>query len=307
MAEMGLDSKSIFSDSILQGKVALITGGGTGIGRNIATYYVKHGAKVALMGRRRHVLDETAAELASQGFTAIAVDGDVKKKEDATRVVQTVFQKLGRLDILINGAAGNFLSAAEDLSGNGLRAVLEVDTIGAYTMSHASLHYLKRGGQGKKPEELGGCILNISATVQYAALWYQTHLSAAKSANDSLTRSLALEWGTDFGIRVNNLSPGTISDTPGMTKLCYIFGAKDPTDEEPYKKIVPLGGMGEKWDVSMAAIYLASDAAKYVNGATLAVDGGLWLGQPRRVSHETIRQFSREYEQSRKAALKSKL
>ncbi|CAM6101144.1 unnamed protein product [Calypogeia fissa] len=300
---MGLDSKSIFSETILKGKVALITGGGSGLGRDIATHYGRHGAKVALMGRRKHVLEETAAAMRAQGITVIAVDGDVKKRDDAVRVVKTVVQELGRLDILINAAAGNFLAAAEDLSPNGFRAVMEVDAIGTYTMCHAALHYLKRGAPGKEPNELGGVIINITATLQSRAMWYQTHFSAAKSAIDSLSRSMALEWGTDFGIRVNNLCPGVISDTPGMSKLGSVFGAKDDNDQEAYKNVVPLGGMGEKWDVSMAAIYLASDAAKYVNGASLGVDGGLWIGQPRRVDKETVRQFSREYENARKSKL----
>lgn len=306
---MGLDSKAFFSETILQGKVALITGGGSGLGKDIATYYGKHGAKVAIMGRRKDVLEATAASMTSQGITVIAVDGDVKKTDDAVRVVKTVVQEFGRIDILINAAAGNFLAAAEDLSPNGFRAVMEVDAIGTYTMCHAALHYLKRGGLGKQPSTPGGVIINITATVQSRATWYQTHFSAAKSAVDSLARSLALEWGTDFGIRVNNLCPGLIADTPGVGKVGLIFGAKDDNDQEAYKSVIPLGGiLGEKWDVSMAAIYLASDAAKYVNGASLGVDGGIWLGQPRAIDNETIRQGSREYENSRrKAALKSKL
>ncbi|CAM6104524.1 unnamed protein product [Calypogeia fissa] len=297
---MVIDSKAIFSPTILKDKVALITGGGSGIGLEIATYYGKHGAKVAIMGRRKHVVEEAAESLNSQGINAVGISGDVRKKEDCVRAVETVMKELGRLDILINGAAGNFLTPAEDLSPNGFKTVIDIDTIGTFTMCHSALHCLKRGGPGK-PADAIGVIINISTTIQYSAAWYQIHVSAAKAANDSMTRSLALEWGHDYGIRVNSIAPGPIDETPGMDKLAKKAGPSG----ESFSNI-PLGKMGEKWDVAMAAIFLASDAGKYVTGAALAVDGGSWFGQPRHVSKEAVRQFSLEYEKSRKAALAAK-
>lgn len=292
MREMGEESP--FSHTVLKGKVALITGGGSGICFEIATQFGLHGAKLAIMGRRKHVLDAAVASLESRGIKAIAVEGDVRKKEDASRAVETTVRELGRLDILVNGAAGNFLVAAEDLSPNGFKTVMDIDALGTFTMSHAAVNYLKQGGQGKGPTE-GGVIISISATLHYSANWYQIHVAAAKAAVDSLTRSLALEWGTDYNIRCNGIAPGPISDTPGMDKL-------NPEEVGKTGEVVPLGRMGEKWDIAMAAIFLAAETGKYINGATLPVDGGSWLTKPRFVSKEELRQFGRAVEQRSRTA-----
>lgn len=288
---------------MLKGKTALVTGGGSGIGFAISTELGKHGAAIAIMGRRKTVVEEATAALQAQGIRAIGIEGDVRKIEDAARVVEVTVKQFGRFDILVNGAAGNFLCAAEDLSPNGFRTVLDIDSVGTFTMCNAALQYLKKGGPGKSPSE-AGVILNISATLHYTAGWYQIHVSAAKAAVDSITRSLALEWGTDYDIRVNSIAPGPIADTPGMDKL-----APEEIENDPRFK-QPLYRMGEKWDIAMAAVYLASDAGKFVNGATLTVDAGIWLSHPRLASKETIQEISRVVEmRSRNAshALKSKL
>lgn len=295
--------ESPFKDNVLRGKIALVTGGGSGIGFGISTELGKHGAAVAIMGRRKTVVQEAAEALQAQGIRAIGLEGDVRKIEDAARVVELTVKQFGRLDILVNGAAGNFLSPAEDLSPNGFRTVLDIDTVGTFTMCNAALQYLKKGGSGKDPLE-AGVILNISATLHYTAGWYQIHVSAAKAAVDSITRSLALEWGTDYDIRVNGIAPGPIRDTPGMDKLA----PEEIVDDARFKQ--PLYRLGEKQDIALAAVYLASDAGKFVNGATLTIDGGIWLSHPRLASKETIRAISRVVEmRSRKtnSAPRSKL
>lgn len=290
--------KSPFRESLLQGKVALITGGATGIGFEIALQLANHGASIALMGRRKHVLDAATSTLQNAGFQAVGFQGDVRKKEDASQVVELTIQRFGRLDILVNNAAGNFLVAAEDLSPNGFRTVLDIDSVGTFTMCHAALQHLKAGGTGKGATE-SGLILNISATLHYSAQWYQIHVSAAKAAVDSVTRSLALEWGVDYGIRVNGIAPGPIKDTTGMDKL-----APDETglsDGYSIKK----SQWGEKWDIAMAAVFLASDAARHINGITMPVDGGNWLNKPRVIPKETIRAISRDVETRSRSASKS--
>ncbi|XP_078437887.1 short-chain dehydrogenase-reductase B [Wolffia australiana] len=277
---------SPFKVEALKGKVALITGGASGIGFEIATQFGLHGAAVALMGRRSHVLQAAVEALRSQGIQAIGLEGDVRRQADAARVLEATVKRFRKLDILINGAAGNFLASPEDLSPNGFRTVIDIDTVGTYTMCHESLKYLKAGGLGKAPSE-GGLILNISATLHYTAAWYQINVSAAKAAVDSITRGLALEWGTDYDIRVNGIAPGPIAATPGMRKLA---------PEEMKSRIrddIPLFKLGDKWDIAMAAIYMASDAGKYINGATLIVDGGLWLSHPRIIPKEEVKQLSR--------------
>ncbi|GMG99278.1 hypothetical protein Nepgr_001118 [Nepenthes gracilis] len=281
--------ESPFKPDVLKGKVALLTGGGSGIGFEISTQFGKHGAFIAIMGRRKQVLDSAVSALRSLGIPAIGFEGDVRRQEDANRVVESTFRHYGRIDILVNAAAGNFLVSAEDLSSNGFRTVMDIDSVGTFTMCHEALRYLKKGGPGRSSSS-GGIILNISATLHYAASWYQIHVSAAKAAVDATTRNLALEWGTDYDIRVNGIAPGPIDDTPGMTKLA-------PGDiKSNVKDYMPLYKLGEKWDIAMAAIYLASDAGKYVNGTTLVVDGGLWLSKPRHLPKDAVKQLSRAVE-----------
>ncbi|KAF3450018.1 hypothetical protein FNV43_RR06097 [Rhamnella rubrinervis] len=283
--------ESPFKADILKGKVALLTGGASGIGYEISHQLGKHGASIAIMGRRRHVIDSAVSALQSLGISAIGIDGDVRKREDAVRVLESTIKHFGRLDILVNAAAGNFLVPAEDLSTNGFRTVIDIDAVGTFTMCHEALKYLKKGALGKDLVS-GGTIINISATLHYTATCYQIHVSAAKAAVDSITRSLALEWGTDYDIRVNGIAPGPIEDTAGFSKL-----APEEMLGEEVKEHVNLRKVGKKWDIAMAALYLASDAGKYINGATLVVDGGDWLEKPLRLPKEAVKQLSRAVEQ----------
>ncbi|KAF9664476.1 hypothetical protein SADUNF_Sadunf16G0022700 [Salix dunnii] len=281
--------ESPFKTNILKGKVALITGGGSGIGFEISTQFGKHGASIAIMGRRKQVVDSAVSNLQSLGIPAAGFEGDVRKREDAKRVLESTFEHFGKIDILVNGAAGNFLVSPEDLSPNGFRTVLDIDAVGTFTMCHEALHYLKKGGLGRSSSG-GGIILNISATLHYTAAWYQINVAAAKAAVDAIGRNLALEWGTDYDIRVNGIAPGPISGTPGMSKLV-------PEEiNSKAKDFMPLYKLGEKWDIAMAALFLSSDAGKYVNGTTLIVDGGLWLSRPRHLPKDAVKQLSRVVE-----------
>ncbi|KAM1350311.1 hypothetical protein FF1_004281 [Malus domestica] len=280
---------SPFKADAVKGKVALITGGGSGIGLEMSTQFGKHGASIAIMGRRKQVLDSAVSELRSLGIQAVGFEGDVRKQEDAKRVVESTFQHFGRLDILVNAAAGNFLVSAEDLSPNGFRTVMDIDAVGTFTMCHEALKYLKKGGPGRGSSG-GGTILNISVTLHYSAAWYQVHVSAAKAAVDATMRNLALEWGTDYDIRVNGIAPGPIGDTPGMSKLA-------PAEiNSKARDYMPLYKLGDKWDIAMAALYLTSDAGKFINGTVIVVDGGLWLSRPRHLPKEAVKQLSRTVE-----------
>ncbi|KAL4303554.1 hypothetical protein GQ457_10G015900 [Hibiscus cannabinus] len=286
---MEMEMESPFKADILKGKVGLITGGGSGIGFEISTQFGKHGASVALMGRRKQVLQAAVSALQSLGIHAVGFEGDVRNREDAKRVIESTFKHFGRIDILVNAAAGNFLVNAEDLSPNGFRTVMDIDSVGTFTMCHEALGYLRKGGHGRN-STIGGLILNISATLHYTASWYQIHVSAAKAAVDSITRSLALEWGADHDIRVNGIAPGPIADTPGLSKLA-------PAEiKTQAREQLPLSKIGDKWDIAMAAVYLVSDAGKFVNGTTLVVDGGHWLNRPRRLPKEEVKRLSRVVE-----------
>lgn len=290
------EMESPFKPNILKGKVALLTGGASGIGFEISTHFGQHGASIAIMGRRKTVVDSAVASLRSLGIPAVGFAGDVRKQEDAKRVIESTIEQYGKLDILVNAAAGNFLVSPEDLSPNGFRTVIDIDSVGTFTMCHEAVNYLKKGGPGRSSDDSGGIILNISATLHYTAAWYQIHVAAAKAAVDAITRNLALEWGTDYDIRVNGIAPGPIGDTPGMRKL-------GPDEiESKARDFMPLFKLGEKWDIAVAALYLASAAGKYVNGTTLVVDGGLWLSRPRHLPKEEVKMLSRVVEKRARAA-----
>ncbi|KVI02362.1 peroxisomal 2,4-dienoyl-CoA reductase-like [Cynara cardunculus var. scolymus] len=292
--QISLEMESPFKPEILKGKVALLTGGASGIGLEISTQFGKHGASIAIMGRRKTIVDSAVSSLQSLGIPAVGFAGDVRNQKDAKRVVESTIERYGKLDILVNAAAGNFLVSPEDLSPNGFRTVMDIDSVGTFTMCHEALNYLKKGAAGRSSDS-GGIILNISATLHYTAAWYQIHVAAAKAAVDAITRNLALEWGTDYDIRVNGIAPGPISDTPGMRKL----GPDEIKSKS--REVMPLFKLGEKWDIAMAAIYLASDTGKYVNGTTLIVDGGLWLSRPRHLPKGEVKLLSRVVEKRARA------
>eukprot|EP00899_Mesostigma_viride_P029649 jgi/Mesvir1/986/Mv17529-RA.1 len=297
-------AQSPFRDDVLKGCTAFITGGGSGIGFEISRQFGKHGARVAIMGRRAKVLDGAVEALAKEGITAIAVQGDVRNVEDAQRAVQ----KAGRIDILVNCAAGNFLAPPEDMSVNAFRTVLDIDAVGTFNLSKAALPYLMESAKSMA-EDASGCeapwlsggtagtgrvfggpvIINISATLHYAATWYQSHVSAAKAAVDSITRSLALEWG-EHGIRCVGVAPGPTAQTAGLAKLAPGFS------DEMVRETVPLGRMVEPWDLAMCCVYLASTAGRLVSGDTIIVDGGQWMWMPRLAPPEVIREISRSLE-----------
>lgn len=250
----------VFQPDLLTGKTALVTGGGTGICRGIALSLARHGCDVAIMSRQAEHLESTAEEIRALGVQTRAVAADVR---DPAAVEHAVAQavELGGLDILVNGAAGNFLCLAEELSPNGFGSVVDIDLKGSFHVSKSALPHLKKRG---------GVVLNISATLHYYGTAAQLHVSAAKAGVDALTRVLAVEWGR-YGIRVNGIAPGPIAETEGVRRL-LVGEAKAKAIEG-----TPLGRLGTIQDVCDAALFLSSDAAAFVTGVTLVVDGGLWL------------------------------
>jgi len=278
--------KSPFRKDLLSGKVALVTGGGTGINFTIAKAFIEHGGKVAIIGRRQQVLEEACNILGRSN--SISIQGDVRSWESAQKAVAETVKKFGRLDILINGAAGNFLCAAEDLSPNAFKTVIDIDLVGTFNMCKAAFEELKK---------TKGTILNISATLHYHSTPWQLHASAAKAGVDSITLSLANEWG-EFGIRVNGIAPGPIKDTTGFSKL-----TKGPPPEEIERIIsqaIPIGRIGTKEDVALAALFLVSDASSYVTGDTLIVDGGSWLWKHKMISREALHEIQKQRKQESK-------
>jgi 2,4-dienoyl-CoA reductase [(3E)-enoyl-CoA-producing], peroxisomal len=255
----------MFSPDLLKGRAALVTGGGTGICRGIALAFARHGCDVAITSRRTEHLEPTAAELRRVGVRAVAAVADVRDPAAVDGAVAAVIAELGRLDILVNGAAGNFICLAENLSPNGFGTVVDIDLKGTFNMSRAALPHLKAQG---------GSVLNISATLPYLGTVGQSHAAAAKAGVDSLTRTLAVEWGP-YRIRVNGIAPGPIEGTEGVRRLT------SESSRQSAERNCPLGRLGTTDDIANAALYLCSEAAAFVNGVTLVVDGGLWLRSAR--------------------------
>ena len=250
-----------FSHDLLAGKAALVTGGGTGICRGIALALAAHWCDVAITSRKVDHLEPTAREIESLGRQSVALPADVRDPSAIEDVVTRAAAKLGRLDVLINGAAGNFLCLAENLSPNAFSSVIDIDLKGTFHATKAALPHLKKSR---------GVVLNISATLQYLGTPTQVHASAAKAGIDALTRGLAVEWGA-YGIRVNGIAPGPIAETEGVRRL-MVGPAKQRVEQK-----TPLGRLGAIEDVSNAALFLCSSAASHITGVTLVVDGGLWL------------------------------
>ena len=260
-------TNTIFADNILKDHVAFVTGGGTGITGGVARALAEAGAKVALVSRSFEHLEPAAkaineARAGNQTIgEALAIAVDVRKPEEIEKAVAATVERFGKIDIVVNGAAGNFLCAAEELSPNGFGTVVDIDLKGTFNVCRAAFAEVKKNR---------GQILNISATLHYLGTPMQLHVSAAKAGVDALTTNLAVEWGR-YGIRVNAIAPGPIGDTEGMKRLV------PAPIKERLKKRIPLGRFGLIEDIENVAVFLCSDAASYINGAVIVVDGGHWL------------------------------
>ncbi|HEX8282240.1 MAG TPA: SDR family oxidoreductase [Pyrinomonadaceae bacterium] len=258
---------NIFAEKILEGRVAFVTGGGTGITGGVARALAEAGGRVALVSRKLEHLEPAAAKINEAGGEALAVAADVRDFAAVERAVAATVERFGGIDIAVNGAAGNFLCSAEELSPNGFGTVVDIDLKGTFNVCRAAFDELKkRRGQ----------ILNISATLHYVGTPMQLHVSAAKAGVDALTRNLAVEWGR-HGIRSNAIAPGPIEDTEGMTRLV------PEQVKERLRRNIPLGRFGRIRDIERCAVFLCSDAAAFINGAVIVVDGGHWLASNRMV------------------------
>jgi len=258
-------SERIFADRVLEGRVAFVTGGGTGITGGVARAFAEAGASVALVSRKMDHLVPAAQLINENGGNALAVAADVRQPDEIESAIAKTVEEFGKIDIVVNGAAGNFLCKAEELSPNGFGTVVDIDLKGTFNVCRAAFAQLK---------ENRGQILNISATLHYLGTPMQLHVSAAKAGIDALTRNLAVEWGR-YGIRVNAIAPGPIEDTEGMTRL-----VPEPVKAQ-LKKNIPLGRFGRIADIEKAAVFICSEAASFVNGVVLVVDGGHWLSTNR--------------------------
>jgi NAD(P)-dependent dehydrogenase (short-subunit alcohol dehydrogenase family) len=249
---------SLFRDDALAGKVAVVTGGGTGMGADMAVGFARLGADVLPLSRNAEHLAPVVEEIRGLGRASEALVCDVRDAETVGRTFDGVAERYGRVDILVNAAAGNFRCPALELSPNAWRVVIDIDLNGTFLCSQAAARHMLRQGSG--------AILNITGDFVEAHGEAMAHAAAAKAGIWNLTRSLAKEWGP--AIRVNSLAPGPIQTTHGVRAL----GSQDRFDR--LAAAIPLRRIGTCAEVTEAAVFLVSDAASFVTGTALAVDGG---------------------------------
>ena len=249
---------SYFSKDLFKGKTVFVTGGGSGINLGIAKNFAAVGAGVALCGRTQAKLDAAAGELRALGARAFARVADVRDMSALEAALARARDELGPIDVLVAGAAGNFLCRAEALSANGFKTVVDIDLLGAFNAARAAFEQLKT---------TRGSIIFISAGQAFTPYAFQLHVGAAKAGIDMMMRNLALEWGR-YGIRVNSIAPGPIEGTEGMRRL------SDPAALAQLARAIPLQRLGTVDDIGQLAVFLASPLASFVTGTLVVADGG---------------------------------
>jgi len=256
----------MFATRVLDGQTAIVTGGGTGIGLGIARALGKLGATVVLASRNQAHLDAGAAELRRDGSTAITVPVDVRDPATVDAMVASVLEQTGRIDILVNNAAGNFVCKAEDLSPNGWNAVIGIVLNGSFYCSRAVGRHLIASGRG-------GSIVSILANYAWTGSAGTIHSAAAKAGVMAMTQTLAVEWAP-YRIRVNAIAPGPIASAGAARQLWSSDAAVQSIAES-----VPLRRWGRVEEIGDAVSFLVSPHASYITGDVLTVDGGQWLNR----------------------------
>ena len=254
----------MFKDNILQGKKILVTGGGTGLGKEMSEHYIQHGADVVICGRRESVLAETAEEFKEKYGSTVRYQAlDIRSAQDVDDFIDTIFQE-GPLHGLVNNAAGNFISPTKDLSARGFDAIANIVFHGTFYVTHAV---------GKKwiEQQIKGSIISILATWVWTGSPFVVPSAMSKSALHTMTKSLAVEWGPK-GIRVNAIAPGPFP-TEGMTARLSPKGDMQKDSDNT----IPIGRMGEMNELQNLATFLMADGCEYLTGQTIAIDGAQYL------------------------------
>ncbi|WP_079480463.1 2,4-dienoyl-CoA reductase [Halobacillus salinus] len=252
----------------MKNEVVIVTGGSSGMGLYMAKRFLEEGAKVAITGRNQEKLEKAKEQIAKgKEEDLLLIPMDVREVEDVQRMVTSTVDAFGRIDHLVNNAAGNFIAPAEKLSTNGWNSVINIVLNGTFYCSQAVGKYWIEQG-------IKGSILNIVATYAWNAGAGVIHSAAAKSGVLTMTRTLAVEWGTKYGIRANAIAPGPIERTGGAERLFESEKAAERT-----LKSVPLGRLGTPEEIAGLARFILSEEASYMNGEVVTLDGGQWLNK----------------------------
>nr|WP_090652621.1 SDR family oxidoreductase [Mucilaginibacter sp. OK283] len=253
-------------DDALKGKTIIITGGGTGLGKAMGTYFLQLGANLVITSRKLDVLQQTAAEMESAtGGKVLPIVCDVRKYDEVETMLQQAIATFGRVDVLLNNAAGNFISPTERLSANAFSAIIDIVLKGSANCSLAL-------GKYWIGEKIPGNILNIITTYAFTGSAYVVPSACAKGGVLAMTRSLAVEWGR-HGIRTNAIAPGPFPTKGAWERLL----PGDMAQKFDFKNRVPLKRVGEHQELANLAAFLVSDFSAYINGEVITIDGGEWL------------------------------
>src|SRR6266403_777111 len=249
----------------LEGKTAIVTGGGTGIGKSIAIEFARAGADVALCSRKLEHLEPVAKEITNLGRRTFAVAMDVRQEDQVKSVIERAVSEWGRLDVMVNNAGASFRAKPEDISINGWNTVIGINLNGVFLGC-------KWAGKQMMQQKTGGVIVNIASIAGVYGSTMMSHYGAAKAAVIMLTRELGTAWARK-GVRVNCIAPGPV-ETEGYLE---VLTKTDPEAEKTYKAVAARVGMG-RWgrveEIAYPCIFLASDASSWMTGATIVIDGG---------------------------------
>ncbi len=260
-----MNFKGMMKDGALQGKVILITGGGTGLGKSMGKYFMELGADLIITSRKQGVLDEAAKELSDYKGKILPIAGDVRNAKEVKQIIQTSLDKFGRIDCLLNNAAGNFISPTERLSTKAFDTIVDIVLKGTYNYS---LLLGKHWIENKQP----GVILNIVTTYAWTGSGFVAPSAAAKGGVLALTRSLASEW-VKYGIRSNAIAPGPFPTKGAWNRLF----PKPISTFFNFEKTLPMKRYGNHQELANLAAYMISDYAGYMNGEVVTLDGGEWV------------------------------
>lgn len=259
-------NQPMLRDGALEGKTIVITGGGTGLGKAMGIYFLKLGANLVITSRKQDVLQKTADEMEEKtGGKVLAVACDVREVEQVENVLAKTIERFGQVDVLLNNAAGNFISPTERLSANAFSSIIDIVLKGTVNCTLTfGKHWIK--------EKQAATVLNIITTYAFTGSAYVVPSACAKGGVLALTRSLAVEWGK-YGIRTNAIAPGPFPTKGAWERLL----PGDLAKKFDFKNRVPLKRVGEHQELANLAAFLVSDFSGYINGEIVTIDGGEWL------------------------------